>query len=183
MGNDNFNIKFKDYLEQCKHNNNVKCAIIATDKQCAIYTASKDEENNSHNDLAGIIENMIHINTSENGCDMFKLHDAYIFLEGPEMIANLPLDGNLSLNQAGFLIDILSEICRFNLENDDLISISIFSSVDIKEYRSHDLKRIAKYVLSFITKEYTTEAERIIGKTIFTNNLIEETIQKQRKTL
>ena len=34
-----------------------------------------------------------------------------------------------------------------------------------------------------IVSTANTEAERIIGKTIFTNNLIEETIKKQIKTL
>lgn len=171
MENGNFDKKFQQYLYDCSKNINTKCAIIVTDKQCAITTLNEINFikqaifDNSHNDLIEYLENKIHFNNNTSGWESYKLHDAYLLLEGPELKVSLPFSGYLSIKQAGFLIDILADICKFNQENNDLISIDIISSTDYKTYHTHNLKIIGEYILSQITEIYITSEERIIGKT------------------
>ena len=171
-----FEKNFNEYLDECKRHNNIKCAIVATDKQCVVLKETESSQK-SHNELAEYIENMIHPDNPKVGWDAYRTNNAYIFLEGPELIANLPLDGNLSINQAAFLLDILKRICEFNLENSDLISIDIITSKDYKQYHSHNFNQICNYILSLITDNYVTEDERIIGKT-YENKVISEKIAK-----
>ena len=171
MGNGNFDSRFKAYLEDCKKYNNIKSVIIITDKQCAIMTLSEmnfnqfTDDEDSHQKLISYLESLIHPDDNTTGWESYKLHDTYLLLEGPELTINLPLSNNLSINQAGFLIDILGDICKFNAETNDLISIDIMSSTDYKEYRTHDLYKIATHILSKITDMYLTCEEKIIGKT------------------
>lgn len=171
MVNGNFDSKFKSYLEDCKRQNNIKSVIIITNKQCVIATLSEmnfiqfSENDDSHSKLISYLENLIHPNDNTTGWESYKLHDTYLLLEGPELTINLPLSNNLSINQAGFLIDVLGDICKFNAENNDLISIDIISSTDYKEYKTHNLYIIAKYILSKITEKSLTSEEKIIGKT------------------
>lgn len=108
---------------------------------------------------------MIHPSNQKTGWDAYRTNNVYIFLEGPELIANLPLDGNLSINQAAFLLDIFKIVCEFNNENNDLISIDIITNIDYKQYHNHNFNPICNYILSLITDEYVTEDEKIIGKT------------------
>jgi len=184
MEDNKFNSKFNEYLERCKENNHIKCAIVVTDKQCAISTEMDNNlSDTSHNNLAATIENMIHPNENKSGWDAFRLDNVYIFLEGPELIANLPLDGNLSINQAGFLIDVLGEVCKFNAANNNLIKIDVISSCDYKEYRNHDIKPISKHILSLITKKHITTEEIIIGKTIINDKNCEEVRKTYQKIL
>ncbi len=173
MGNANFDKNFKNYLNSCKEDNNIKSAIIVTDKQCVMCTINEMNfkkmtiNDDSHINLINYLEDMIYPNNVTTGWESYKLHDAYIILKGSEVTINLPLSGNLSLNQASFLIDILGEICKFNLENGDIISINIMSANDYKEYRNHNLISMGLYVLSNLTEIYITQEEKIIGKTSF----------------
>ena len=160
-----FDKSFDNYLEDCKQNKHMKCAIVATDKQCVVLKEQDSKECNSHNDLALHIENMIHPNNQAIGWEAYHTNNAYIFLEGPELTANLPLDGNLSTTQAAFLLDILKKVCEFNLENSDMMSMDIITNTDYKQYHSHNFNPICNYILSLITEEYVTEDEKIIGKT------------------
>lgn len=177
MQNGNFDKIFKKYLDNCGKNKNTKCVIIITDKQCAITTLNEmilsadklDDE--SHMNLMTSLEKEIHPNDNTSGWASYKMHDVYLFLEGPELTVNLPFSGLLSINQAKFLIDILGEVCKFNAENNDLITIDIMTSDDNKTYCSHDLLKIGKYILSQITEMYVTSDERIIGKTSVNNEI------------
>lgn len=165
MGNGNFDLKFDNYLKEIEKVNNIKSAIIVTDKQCVMATELETKKD-SHNDLISYIENMIHPNDSADGWLSYKLHDAYLLAEGPELMINLPLDGNLSINQAKFIIDIIARVCKFNAENGDIISIEIMSSNDSKTYCTHKVDTIGRYILSLITCNYIDQEEIIIGKTI-----------------
>ncbi len=160
-----FDKRINEYLEGCKQHDNSKCAIVATDKQCVVLKEYESENCSSHNELAEYIENMIHPSNPKTGWDAYRTNNAYVFLEGPELIANLPLDGNLSINQAAFLLDIFKTVCEFNNENRDLISIDIITNNDYKQYHNHNFNSICNYILSLITNEYVTEDEKIIGKT------------------
>ena len=178
-----FDVNFNNYLNNCKNQRNIKCAIVATDKQCVILLDNEDINCDSHNKLAECLENMIHPNDQRIGWSAYRANNVYIFLEGPELIANLPLDGTLSTNQAVFILDILKTVCDFNYENNDLMSIDIISTNDYRQYHSHDLNLISKYIISLITDNYIVEEEKIIGKTISNNNITsEETIKIYKKS-
>ena len=170
MGNSIFDLKLDNYLNECENENNIKGAIIVTDKQCVMATELETEKD-SHNDLISHIENLIHPNDSADGWLSYKLHDAYLLAEGPELMINLPLDGNLSINQANFMIDIIARICKFNAENGDIISIEIVSSNDWKAYRTHTVDKVGKYILSLSNCNYIDQDEKIIGKTIINNEI------------
>lgn len=178
-----FDEDFNNYLENCNVDRK-KCAIVATDKQCVMLLEDKNsEENNSHNGLAIVLENMIHPDDQRIGWAAYRASNAYVFLEGPELIANLPLDGTLSTNQAVFLLDILKKVCEFNYENNDLISIDIVTSNDYRQYHSHNLKSISKCIIPLITSEYIIEDEKIIGKTLADNhNSPDEAIKVYQKS-
>ena len=186
MGNENFDRKFGNYLNDCRMKKDTKCAIIVTDKQRVISTINEMNFNrftiddNSHQNLIEYLEEKIHQNDRSTGWESFKLHDIYVLLKGSKIIINLPLDGNLSVNQAGFLIDILADVCRFNAENIDMISIDIISNDDYKEYCSYDIYKIGKYILSKITEFYITVDEKILETP--DQNSVKETSKVYKKS-
>lgn len=186
MGNDNFYNKFYNYLEECRMKKDIKCAIIVTDKQRVFSTINEMNFNkftlddDSHQHLISYLEDKIHPNNRDIGWESSKLHDLYILLKGPKIVVNLPLDGNLSLNQAMFLIDTLSNVCEFNAEYGDLISVDILSSDDYKEYCTHDINKIGKYILSKLSEFYIVTGERIVDKPSFDSNTNKSKIYKKQ---
>lgn len=186
MGNVNFDNTFKSYLDDCSKNINTKCAIIITDKQCAIATLNEMNFNkqmlddDSHIDLICYLESKIHPNDHTTGWESYKIHDVYVIIEGPELKISLPFSGYLSINQAGFLMDLLSTICKFNADNNDLIVIDIISSTEYKTYYTHNIKTIGNYILSQITEMYVVQDERIIGKTSITSEVNKPKVYEKR---
>ena len=175
----NFDTKLDNYLNKDVIENKTKCAIIVTDKQCAMLIANDKNIDATHSNLISYIEQAIHPSDETSGWLTYKLHDAYLLLEGPELMINLPLDGNLSVNQACFIIDIIDKICKFNLLNDDMISIDVISTNDYQSYRTHTINTILKHIISLITKDYVTQDEIIIGKTdININNIKRKVYEK-----
>lgn len=51
-----FDKSFNEYLEGCKQHDSIKCAIVATDKQCVVLKESESKNCSSHNELAEYIE-------------------------------------------------------------------------------------------------------------------------------
>ena len=173
MENMNYNNSFNEYLKHCREKDGMKCVIVATDKQCVIKLG-EGKNDDSHNELVGSIENRIHPNDEIT----YRLNNAYILLEGPELIANLPLDGSLSINQAIYLIDIFKKVCDFNKKNNDLIIINTYTNTDCKEFYGHNIEQIARYILSLITNQYIIEEEEIIGSTSIENEIMHKKLTK-----
>lgn len=176
----NFDIKFNSYLENSIKDNKTKCVIIVTDKQCVMTTASERKIDDTHSELIEYLEKAIHPNDDTSGWLSYKIHDAYLLSEGPELMINLPLDGKLSVNQACFILDIIAKICKFNSENDNMISIEIISSNDYQTYRTNKINQILKHILSLITADYITQEETIVGKTTINIDIIKSKVYEKR---
>lgn len=156
-----------EYFNYCKKNGKRRGVGVITDKQSNFYTELVNIDLSSHEWIAMDMENSIH---EENplGHMTLRMENIHYFSLGNELIFDFPSNGDLTMSQFNFLIDILNQVKRFCIENNTKINI-IIACVDDNHFTKYDpynIDEIIKELKEMITTDITIEEEIIIGKSL-----------------
>ena len=159
-----------EYFNFCKQNGKRRGVGVITDKQSVFYTELINIDLSSHEWIAMDIENSIH-EKNPKGRLTLRMENIHYFSLGEELIIDLPNNGDLTMSQFNFLVDIFNQIKKYNEENNTKTNILI-GCIDDNHFRIYDPYNIDKIIdelKEMITKDIMIEEEITIGKTLDIN--------------
>ena len=159
-----------EYFNYCKEFGIKRGVGVITDKQSIFYTENMNKDLSSHEWIAMDIETSIH-DVNPKGILALRAENIHYFSLGKELIIDLPNNGDLTISEFNFLVDILNQIKKYNQENNTRTNILIGCIDDIHfiDYDPYDIDSIINELKMMITKDITIEEEIIIGKTLDNN--------------
>lgn len=159
-----------EYFQYCNNKRRIRGAAVITDKQCIFYSQLLDNDYGTHNDIDIKIENAIHPNNQKNGWDGYYSNHAYMASVGKELIISMPENGELTSSQAQFMLNILDQTNKFNIEQEDenkKIKIDLFDNPDHESiFDTKNIELLKQKIKSRVTNNITLEEEEIIGTTL-----------------
>ena len=166
-----------DYFNYCKQVGNRRGVGVITDKQSIFYTELINIDLSSHEWIAMDIETNIH-ETNPKGYLALRYENIHYFSTGKDLIIDLPNNGDLTISQYNFLLDIFNQVKKYNKENNTrtYVLIGCADNIHFRDYDAYNIDEIIKELKSMITKDITIEEEIIIGKTLNNNKQKENMI-------
>ena len=156
-----------EYFNFCKKVGQRRGVGVITDKQSIFYTELVNVNLSNHEWIAMDIETSIH-DENPKGYLCLRPENIHYFSLGKELIIDLPNNGELTLSQFNFLLDILEQVKKFNKENNTRTNILVgcIDNNHFVDYNPYDIDAIIKELSEMITKGIKIEEENIIGKII-----------------
>ena len=159
-----------EYYNFCKQVGNRRGVGVITDKQSIFYTELVNINLSNHEWIAMDIEKSIH-EKNPKGYLCLRQENIHYFSLGKELIIDLPNNGDLTISEFNFLLDIFNQIKKFNIEN-NIKTYILINCVDNNHFRIYDpynIDSIIEELKEMITTNIKIEDEIIIGNTVDNN--------------
>lgn len=173
--NNNLDMDLYNYFKQCQ-DKTIRGVVVITDKQ-SIFYMQPDNDYGTHDMLYSKIENEIHPNNKKDGLHAFRDDNIHIASVGHELVIYLPESRRLSLSQYNFLEDIFNQVDIYNKDtNSNLLLYSLYPSSFNGRMKTRNIDEIKDKIFRLVTKEINIEEEKIIGRKLDSNHIINNMI-------
>ena len=162
-----------EYFSYCQ-TKSIRGLILITDKQYLFYSQIDPNDYLIHNDIAILLENLIHPYYPIYSVDAIRNNHIVISSIGQELFIELPTNGYFSYSEYLFLIKILKDVELYNFKNESKIGLLIMNDqVVYQEDNKPNIDLAISILKRLIKKNIKIEEEKIIGKVLKNEKIIQ----------